>query len=381
MFDGTRSRLFATGVVLAITLTACTGEGRPNVDVIEGEGNGTGSASVSVSGPAGAPAPAAGGAGYSVVSNVDVYFAMALDLRDIRAVMAPATQGNPVDWAAAKAIYENGKNQLRADGTARSLASIPNDAVHAIFPNGAAVYGRPDFINAIVRDGLDGTGRGQGASDNARRQMVEKGIQMLMYGKALQEMGAAKTRVGEGKTDNSTGAPHAVDEAWGAVAGAPDNNLNRPHGLLQTAAGREANFKVEGKLRDPLVKALVDALAAAQKGDVAAYDKAHAEVKGYLNSIFYLGALRYVKQLEGDATAADRETHLAEGWTFWQTVRAAVAQASPGAAETVESAYTRSPGEAFPSSVTTQVYEALNQDAVIQALGIPSALVVRTPPQ
>ncbi|MGH2377199.1 MAG: hypothetical protein ACRDGT_01845 [Candidatus Limnocylindria bacterium] len=380
MFEATRSRLFATGAVLAIALTACTGEGRPNVDVIENGGTGTGSASVSVSGPAAAPAPAAGGAGYSVVSNVDIYFAMALDLRDIRAAMAPAAQGEPVDWAAAKAIYENGKNQLRADG-ARSLASIPNDAVHAIFPNGAAVYGRPDFINAIVRDGLDGTGRAQGVSDNARRQMVDKGIQMLIYGKALQEMEAAKTRVAEGNTDNARGAPHAVDEAWGAVAGAPDNNLNRPYALLQTASGREGNFGLEGKLRDPLVAAFVASLAAAQEGDAAAFETAHEQVKGYLNTIFYLGSLRYVKELEGDDTAADRQTHLAEGWTFWQTIRAAVAQASPSAAETVEAAYTRSPDEAFPSSVTAEVYEALNDPAVIQALGIPSDVVVRTPPE
>ena len=56
----------------------------------------------------------------------------------------------------------DGKNQLRADGTARSLKSIPNESVQAVFPNGAQVYGSPDFINALIMDGLNGTGRGQG---------------------------------------------------------------------------------------------------------------------------------------------------------------------------------------------------------------------------
>jgi hypothetical protein len=314
------------------------------------------------------------------VSNVDVYFAMGLDLRDMRALMQPATQGQPVDWAAVTAIYANGKNQTRADGTARSLASIPNDAVQAVFPNGATVYGRANFIDLMIRDGLNGTGRAQGISDDARRQIVDKGIQMLIYGKALQEMDAAKTRVAQGNTDNATGGPHAVDEAWGAIAGSPDNNGARPHSLLQTATGREGNFKLEGKLRAPLESALVAALAAAQKGDVAAFDKAYAETRGYMNTIFYLGALRYVKTLEADTTAAQRQGHLAEGWTFWQTIRATVAQASPSAAQTVEAAYTRNAAEAFPATETARVFAALNEPAVLTALGVPAALQVKTPP-
>jgi hypothetical protein len=58
-----------------------------------------------------------------------------------------------------------------------------------------------------------------------------------------------------------------------------------------------------------------------------------------------------------------------------------VASGSPAAAATVEAAYTRSPQEPFPAAETTRVYAALNEAAVIQALGIPAALVVRNPPQ
>ncbi|MPZ47960.1 MAG: hypothetical protein GEU75_01360 [Dehalococcoidia bacterium] len=370
-----RMRLLAATAVTAALLAACSGEDRPQVDIIGGDG---GSASVSVSGIEPAIVPV--GPGYKPVSNVDVYFQMGLDLRDIRAVMAPAAQRQPVDWAAARAIYEDGKNQVQASGSLRSLASIANDAVQAMFPGGASVYGRADFINALVRDGLNGAGRGQGASDIARRQIVDKGIQMLMYGKALQELDAARTRVSQGNLDNNTGAPHAVDEAFASIAGAPDSSGDFPNGLLATAQGREEDFAFEGRIRNALEEAFNEALAASQSGDLGAFDRAHTGIKGRLNAIFYLGALRYPTVLQTAGTAAERELHLAEGWTFWQTIRATVAAASPGAAETVEAIYNRGPEEAFPASETAAVYAALNEPAVLQALAIPDELIARTPP-
>lgn len=386
----TKLRLGGTRLVAVVALAtallsaACSGDGedRPQVDVIGGDKTGSASVSVSASGPGpsgGTATTPASGNRYATVSNVDVYFQMALDRRDILAALQPG-EGKPADWAKAREIYEKGKNQLRADGTARPLVSIPSDSVHAIFPNGAAVYGRPDFINALIRDGLNGTGRAQGLPDDARRQVVDKGIQMLMYGKSLQELAAARTRVEQKNLDNNTGAPHAVDEAWAAAAGSPDNNGNRPYALLQTARGREGNFKLEGKIAEPLEAAFVAALVASQKGDLAAFDKAHGEIKGLMNTIFYLASLRYVKSLEGATTETQRQVPLVEGWTFFQTIRPLVAQASANAAKAVEDAYNRPANAAFPVSVTTAVYQALNEPAVLQALGIPAALQVKTPP-
>jgi hypothetical protein len=364
-----------------LLLLACEGEDRPQVDVIGGGGNVSVSASASGSGELTLPSSPGGATRYQPVSNVDTYFQISLDMRDIRAIMSPAAQGQPVDWNAARTVYENGKNQLNtATGALRSMASLPNESRQAMFPNGVAVYGRPNFIDAIVRDGLNGAGRAQGVSDDARRQIVDKGMQMIAYAVAVQELEAGKTRLAAGNTDNATGAPHVVDEAWATVAGAADDNGALSYSLLQTAVSREANFNLQGRLREPMETAFIAALAAAQRGDIAAYDAATADARGYLNAIFYLGALRYVKQLEGAPSTAQRETQLAEGWAFWQTIRALVAQASPGAAQTIESAYTRNPAEAFPPSQTAAVYAALNEPAVLANLGIPAALVVRTPP-
>ena len=367
----------------AALLASCSGEDRPEVDIIvDGEGGGSGSVSVSgVDGPGIIPTRIPGSAIYQTVSNVEIYFAMGADLRDIRTIMQPATQGLPVDWTAAAAIYDQGKNQKRADGTLRPLASIANADVYAMFPNGGSVHGSADFINEIVRGGLTGTGRGAGLSDDARRNVVDKGILMLMYGKALQELEAAKARIAQGNRDDATGAPHAVDEAWAAILGPTDNAGGFSAGLMGTAAGREANFGLQNKITVPLETEFTKALDASRKGDAAAFDAAHAQIKAYLNAIFYLGTLRYTTELVNDQTPQARQVHMAEGGTFFQAIRALVASGSPTAAQTVQAAYSSSPDAAFPATLRSGVYAAMNEPAVLSALGVPADLVVTSPPQ
>jgi hypothetical protein len=367
-----RRRVVAALAGVALAAAGCRGEGRPNVEVI----GGAETASVSELEPEGAAGgtPASAGGGYPVGTNVDIYFAMALDLRDIRAVLSPPT-GRP-DWAAAQAIYEQGRNQRGANGATRPLASLPNDAVHAVFTNGPAVFGRAAFVDGLVRDGLAGTGRAAGLSDDARRQIVEKALMMLFYGKALQELAAARTRVASGAA-NAVGP---VDETFAILAGPVENNA-RPHALLATAAERERDLQLAGKLAGPLETALTAARAAAESGDRAAFDRAGAETTGYLNSIFYLSVLRGAKLLEGDAAASSRQVHLAEGWGYWQTIRAAATSGSPAAAREVESALSRAPTANWAAAETSRVYASLNDPAVLSALGVPGTLQLKTPPK
>jgi hypothetical protein len=356
-------------VAVILILAACgDGEDRPNVDVIDGSGSG--SASVSGEEPA-----VTLGTSFEPTTNQDLNLAMAFDLRDIRAVMGPAARGEPVDWAQVQSIYENGKNQVGADGALRSLASIADADVHTAFPNGATVYGRANFIDGIIRDGLNGTGRAAGLSDNARRQLVDKGIQMLMYGKAMQQINLAKSRVDAGTPD----AAAALDEVWAVVVGAADPNGNRNNALLATAAGREEDFMLLGRLAGRIESTLVDAARDIQQGDRRELGETAEALKGRINGIFYLSTLRYATLLERDATVSNREMHLAEGWASFQPIKAQVAAASPNAAQTIEAALTRPANEVFPASVTKQVYDALNQPEVLRALGIQSEIQVATP--
>jgi hypothetical protein len=369
-------------LTLAALLTACGGEDRPqrpNVEVIGGTDTVSVSASSIAPEPTGPSTPrqagsptAAAPSKYAPSSNVDPYFAMGADLRDMRAAM-PA--GGTPNFAAVEELYTRGKNQTLANGMVRPLANVPNDAVHAVFPNGAAVYGRPNFIDAIIRDGLAGTGRAAGLPPAARRQIVEKGILVLFYGKALQEFEAARVRL----ASNAANPNVPVDEVWAILAG-PSSSGSYPDSLLATAASRERDFKLEGKLAAPLEASLAAALSAAQRGDRAAFDSAYAEGRGYINAIFYLSTLRNAKVLEADTTQAARQEHLAEGWTYFQAIRAVVAIVNPGAAQAIDDAYRATGSLAWTPADTARIYAALNQDAILHSLNIPAALQVKTPP-
>jgi hypothetical protein len=131
---------------------------------------------------------------------------------------------------------------------------------------------------------------------------------------------------------------------------------------------------LEGKLDEPLQRELVTLQQAAQAGDLAAFEAAEARVRGYLNTIFYLATLRYAGSTL-DAAVADRPVPMAEGWAFYQTIRATVAQASPETADRINGLFSSAP-ESVPDTMVTEVYDGLNSPAVLEALGIPADLRV-----
>ena len=366
------TRLLAGGAALAVLLAgACRGEDRPSVEVIGGGGVVSVSGAPEGEGPA---QPSGRRYAYSVEPTLDL--AAPLDLRALRAVINVAIDGRPVDWPQAVEVYAQGRNQKRADGALRTLATLAAEpGVLAVFPNGSTVYGRTSFIDGLTRDGLNGTGRAQGLSDDARRAIVDGGVQMLFYAKSLENLGVARERLDA----RAAGAAPPVDSAWAFVAG-PLDGEDRPSGLLPAMFKIEAAFKLEQKLVQPMELAFIDALSAAEKGDASAFAKHAAAARGHLNAYFYLSALRAAKAAEGDTTEAARQTHLAEAWVAFQTIRATATGASPSAAPTVEASLSRPGAQAFPASETRKVYEALNDAAVLQALGVPTALQVKTPP-
>ncbi len=318
---------------------------------------------------------------YTLVSDVEPQLRLTLDTRDMGVLMASAQKDEPVNWSAVKEVYEKGRNSKRGDGSFRTLAGVAiNPAVLAQFPNGAQVFGTPSFLDANVRPALEGTGRSRGLSDRARRQIVEKGVLAILYGETLEELEAARSKVQQGNVDNARGAPHNVDEAWAYYAGAQESDGSRPHALSITAQRRERGFKLEGKLDSPLQRALASALGAAQRSDLNALDTAIGQVRGYLNSIFYLASLGYASRLSGDTDVSVREVHLSEGWGFFQTIRPTVATASSDAAASVEALYTRPASRPVTDGDVHRVYGALNGANVVRALAIPSSLVVKAPP-
>ena len=337
-------------------LAACGGKGedRPNVDVINGEGSGSASNSGAVEGY--------GDPLYFPSTDQSLNLAIGADLRDMRAIMSAAARGDAVDWAAATTLYTGGKNQRQPDGALRSLAGLAGQSA----------------ADRIIRDGLNGTGRGAGLSDNARRQLVDKGVLVLMYGLATERLALAKSRFDAFEPT----AAMAVDEAWATLSGVRDATTTSPNnGLLATALAREDDFRLAGRIARPLESSLFAAMGAAERRDASAFEKALTDSRGYLNTIMYLSVLRYAKVLEADQRASDREFHLAEGWAFFQALEPAVAASSREARNAVENAYTRSPQNEFPRNVTNDVYGALNHPALLRSLGIPEDFRFPTVPE
>jgi hypothetical protein len=355
--------MLAVTVTFAAALIACSGEGedRPgSVEVIGGEG------SVSVSG-------AVEGYGeqlYFPASDQSLNLAIGADLQDMRSLMSAAARGDAVDWAAVTALYEGGKNQKRADGSVRSTASLAKDR-----PAGFA-GAQAGLADGVIRAGLAGSGRGAGVSDNARRQLVDKGIQDLMYTLALERLSAAEKAFASGSTVTVTN----IDEAWATLSGARDATTGSPNsGLLATGISREEDFGFQGRLSRPLESALLATAAAAERKDGAAFQRELANSRGYLNTIMYLSVLRYGPTLESDQRASDREFHLAEGWAYWKGLEPVVRPATGGGANAIEEAYTRPPEEEFPRSETDQIFGAMNDPTVLSTLNVPTEFRVRAP--
>jgi len=354
---------------LVLTLTACLGPGenRPGVVAIDPQ-----SETVSVSGIGSGSATESSGTSeiYTPVSNVDGYFNLSLDLHDIKGLI---TAG---DWVGAVAIYEDGKNSLHGDNTRRSLRSLATSkSVLAIFPNGEQIYGNPQFLDAHIQIGLNGTGRAAELPDGARRQLVDKGIQTVLYAKALQKIESARTKTAAGNTDDNSGAPHAVDEAAATYLGAVNEEGIRAFSLSATARSREGNFGLEGKLDVPLQIEFASLQQAARDGDLAVFEAAEAKVRGNLNAIFYLATLRYT-QSTLDASIAERPIPMSEGWAFYQAIRGSVAQSSPETADRINELFSGT-SESVPDSIIPEVYEGLNHPPVFQALGVPTHLKVK----
>lgn len=360
--SGARPALLVAGVASALLLGACRGEGRPNVEVIGG-------ASASVSGADDPALNANSGARYSLSSQQDAALQAALDVRDLRLVINLAIDGRPVDWARVQSIYVEGKNQRRADGTVRSLAALATEPMPGAFPQGTS-----STFDVMIRDALTGTGSAQGLSDHARREIVDRGALGILYGHSLTQLEAARGREASKAPDANT----ALDAAWAFAAGAPDSDGFRAYALMRLGEEREADFRLKGRLVEPLEAAFISAQEALARSDTAAFDRATSEARGLLNALFYLSTLRPALPLAGEPDAGDRQVLLAEGRASFAALQGRVRASAQASAAAVDEVYGRPATESFPPSLAASVYEAMNRAEVLRDLGIPAAVQVKS---
>ncbi len=315
-------------LMLVFALAAC-GDDDPGAAADTSSGSDAGSAGGPESGSASGPESYGE---FSPVSDVDPHAAIGQDIAEIKELIDVAEDGGAVDWAAVLAVFEDGGNSIKSDGSVRTLAGL----VEA-----------PEVL-VVVTDAIDGTGAAAGADDAVRRQVVDKGISALLRAKVLDELEAAADKLADDETDADSGAPHNVDEAW-AFFTAEGN------GPATTAEKRAADFGLDGEVREAVEAALSDAQAAALDGDTAAFAEAAEEVQGALNFVYYLATYKYL-ETDGDPVTA------AEGRTFFLAIAETVAGADEEAANAVTAAFDSGDFEAGR--------EALNRPGVAEALGL-----------
>jgi hypothetical protein len=197
-------------------------------------------------------------------------------------------------------------------------------------------------VVAVVEAAIAG-----GPSDAVRAQRVEKGLTVLLARKVVDELAAAADKVADGKTAPADGAPHNVDEAWAFFTA-------KGQGPAATAEKRAADFKREGKVREPITAALTEAQKAAGAGDKGALATASEQVRIGLDYVFYLATYKYL--------AADDAVGRAEGAAFYLGIQPRVKAADAAA----DSAITA----AFESGDEAAGRAALHRAPVLAALGV-----------
>ncbi|PSC73557.1 Fe-assimilating 1 [Micractinium conductrix] len=273
-------------------------------------------------------------------SDVSGYLDMSQDVCDLIAAV------DAKDWNSAEAIYKNGQNSLRSDGTTRKLQEWALDGAvdeshwglySAYFKNDTA------WLDTFIGAGFAGVAPWTDAA--ARAQVVKKGVQSnLLVAYMFHEVDEAHEELEEGLTDPKTGAPHLVDEAAAIYFG-----TTCPTGSVADVANKRATSfgtlttgpdgVCTAATNVAVAKAMAAMQAAAAAGDDAAYEAASKDLEKAIVTIFVQATLTYAAELDelvgaGNDTAAEE----AEGVAFFRTIAPLVAQVAADDAETIMTA-------------------------------------------
>lgn len=279
---------------------------------------------------------------YTPVTNREIYQKISTDYQAIAALTNQVNEGKPLPSAEILKIYEEA--QIARIGTqSRPLRGFAREPARAQeFPEAAAFYGSPTFLDEPVIDAINGTGSAAAYSPAQRRQAIQKGILRIIYHWSNRYLIRAR--------DNLN--PGLVDEAWAIYLG-EEKDGKYPNSLAAVAVSREGNFNRPGSLDVPLRQALSRAQKAAADKDAAAYAAAEREVNSRFNAIFYVATARYLNE-SLKSTQGGNPTNAGvaqiEGLSFYQSIQPTVAQADPAADKTIVAYFT-----AQPASLTVQM--------------------------
>ncbi|MCX6024543.1 MAG: hypothetical protein NTZ05_22990 [Chloroflexi bacterium] len=370
---------------LLLLLTGCQAEVRPGtVETI-------GPAHVSISGvvearPAGPPptpvpmtaeqtalATAAGvtkGDGILTPGgNVNIYQLISFDVAEINRLTDLVNDGHPLPNSDVLAIYE-GARIAKIGQTVRPLRAFAIAPARATdFPDEAAYYKTPTFLDQPVISAIVGLGPSGSYTPAQKRQAIQKGILRILRYFSVQELLAGEAKLAAGNVDPATGAPHNVEEAWAIYVGAEQSG-KYPFSLANTALSREANFGRDDALDKPLREALARAQKAALAKDMPGFAQAKADYLSRMNAIFYLSTARYLHEPVKSVQAGNpqqAQAQLMEGSSYYMTIQPTVAKADAASDRTL-TAFFQTPPAQLTAASRDQALEALNRAA--DALGL-----------
>ena len=255
-------------------------------------------------------------AGYTYASDVDNHRSLMNDLCEIKAA---ASSDGGYDFTGAKAIYMDGKNAEKSDGSFRTLAGFAS----ATGKNHDydSYYGMNGSVDAHIMAALDGTGDFEGTSDTVRYQGTAKlTVNLGMVAYTLHELNAAilKAEAGNWGTDD---AQHAWDEGWAFFHGPDEHYGCSPAKVMEKRAADFGTADADGVAATfAATEAAMNAgLTALQNEDMQGVVDARDEVLKNLVIVYSQAVLKYTSKMDSNDTA---EKYQAEGYAFWKAIEA-----------------------------------------------------------
>ena len=272
---------------------------------------------------------------YTPVSNVESHANLSLDVAEINGLLGE----KPINWAAVKELYENGKNSKKSSGN-RTLAGYARNEgrSEAIWDDYTAFYGDQTWLDTFVMSAIDGTDAFAGTSDAVRKQGAQKGIQnQIMISYTIHELVAAMAKAEDKNFDPASGAPHNWDEGWAFYHGVDPKNS--PYG---TAEKRGGNFGTGTAVNDAIAVAMTEGVEALVNKDAAGAQVALDEIVKQVQITYVQATIRYGSKVTSDLAKNDTEAarvHQAEGWAFFRVIEPMAAAVNASAASEIASLY------------------------------------------
>jgi hypothetical protein len=288
---------------------------------------------------------------YTPFTNREIYQLIPSDYQEIVALTNEALQGRPIPSADILRVYEESQH-ARVGTQSRLLRGFARDEARATeFPEAAAFFGSPTFLDDSVMEAILGIGSASAYTPLQRRQAIQKSVQRVVYAWAMHYVLEAGTSLN----------PGLVDEAWAIYMG-KDVDGAYPNSISAVAVSREQNFNRPGSIDVPLRQALSRAQRAAADKDAAAYQAAAQEITSRMNAIYYLSTARYLNESlkaaqEGNLDAAGASQ--VEGLSYYRFIQPTVARTNPAADAALVAYFTGAPS-ALTAAGRDETLAALN---------------------